>query len=170
MAAFRQPTWRPAWMCLRCSYSTTMRNDMKTAMKAKDKSRLDALRGLISDVTNAAKTSKPITTDSQMVGIIRKRIKNSESAVAEFQAAKRDDLTAQESAQLDVLNEYIRDLKGGREEDIIMTIQDVIGKMKTEKKTVNQGSVMKALVGLGGPLEESPADKSDVARLVGGMI
>lgn len=132
--------------------------------------RLDVIRALLSEVTNAAKTSKPVATDSQMIGIIRKRIKSSEAAVAESQAAKREDLTARESAQLAVLNEYIRDSENMGEEEITAAAQDVIGKMRTEKKEVNRGSVMKALVGPGGSLEDSTVDKAEIARLVGGMI
>lgn len=132
--------------------------------------RLDVLRGLISEVTNAAKTSKPVTTDSQMLSIIRKRVKSSENAAAEFKAANREDLRSREAAQADVLEEYIKDSNSLGDEDITMAIQEVVGKMRTEKLDVNRGSVMKALVGPGGRLDGQLVDNSDVARLVGGML
>ncbi len=132
--------------------------------------RLDVLRGLIAEVTNAAKTSKPVTTDSQMLSIIRKRVKSSESAATDFQAAKRDDLKAREVAQIAVLDEYIQDSNYMREEEVTTAIQEIVDRMKMENKEVNRGSVMKALVGPGGSLEGQTVDKSDVARLVGGLI
>ena len=132
--------------------------------------RLDVLRGLIAEVTNAAKTSKPVTTDSQMLSIIRKRVKSSESAATDFQAAKRDDLKAREVAQIAVLDEYIQDSNYMREEEVTTAIQEIVDRLKMENKEVNRGSVMKALVGPGGSLEGQTVDKSDVARLVGGLI
>ena len=105
-----------------------------------------------------------------MISIIRKRIKSSEAAANEFKAAKRQDLEAQESAQLAVLNEFLQDSKSLGEDDITTAAQMVIGRMRTEKQDVSRGSVMKALVGPGGSLEGQTVDKKEVARLIGGMI
>lgn len=134
-----------------------------------ERNRLDVLRGLISDVTNAAKTSKPITTDAQMLKIIQKRVKSSEAAVEEFQSAKRDDLKDREVAQIAILEAYI-DSDSMGEDDITRAIQDVIGKLRSEEKTVNQGSVMKSLVGPGGTLEDQLVDKQVIVKLVKGKL
>ena len=103
-----------------------------------------------------------------MLNIIRKRIKNSEAAVEEFQNANRDDLKGREVAQIAVLESYIGENDSMGEEDITREIQDVIGTLRTEEKTVNQGSVMKALVGPGGSLENQAVDNQAVAKLVKG--
>lgn len=105
-----------------------------------------------------------------MLNIIRKRVKSSEAAAEEFHTAKREDLRSREAAQAAMLQEYMQDSDSMREEDITAAIQDVVGTMRTEKKEVNRGSVMKALVGPGGTLDGQMVDKSDVARLVGGII
>lgn len=133
-----------------------------------DGCRLDVLRGLISDVTNAAKTSRPITTDTQMLNIIRKRVKSSEAAVEEFQNAKRDDLKTREVAQIAVLEAYIGESVSMGEDDITRSIQDVVGRLRSEEKTVSQGSVMKLLVGPGGILEDQAVDRQAVAKFVKG--
>lgn len=133
-----------------------------------DGCRLDILRGLISDVTNAAKTSRPITTDTQMLNIIRKRVKSSEAAVEEFQNAKRDDLKTREVAQIAVLEAYIGESVSMGEDDITRSIQDVVGRLRSEEKTVSQGSVMKLLVGPGGILEDQAVDRQAVAKFVKG--
>ena len=137
---------------------------------AQVENRLDVLRGLISDVTNAAKSSKPVTTDGQMLNVIRKRIKNSEAALEEFQNANRDDLKDREVAQIAVLESYIGDSDSMGEDDITRVIQDVVGRMRTEEKTVSQGSVMKSLVGPGGAIENQAVDRQVVARLVKGEL
>lgn len=132
--------------------------------------RLDVLRGLISEVTNAAKSLNSVNTDSQILAIIRKRVKSSEAAANEFRTAKREDLRARENVQIAVLKEYVKDSNSMGEKDITTAIQDVIGKMRLEEKEVNRGSVMKALVGPEGSLADRMVDKSEVSRLVGGMI
>lgn len=114
--------------------------------------------------------SKPITTDPQMLNIIRKRLKSSEAAAAEFEAADRQDLKDREVAQIAVLDEYVQDSNSLGEQAITAAIQDVIGKMRSEKKEVNRGTIMKALVGPGGSLEGQMVDKSDVAKLVGSNV
>lgn len=120
-------------------------------------------------MTNAAKTSKPIVTDSQMVNMIRRRVKSSEAATEEFENAKREDLKAREVTQIGVLQEYLPS-KSLSEEDLTTMIQDVIGRMRTEGKDVRLGSVMKALVAEGGGLDSQSVDMKDVSRLVNGMI
>ena len=103
-----------------------------------------------------------------MLKIIQKRVKSSAAAVEEFQAANRDDLKDREVAQIAVLEAYVGDTEALREEDITKVIQDVIGRMRSEEKTVNQGSVMKSLVGPDGMLEDEVVDRATVARLVKG--
>ena len=104
-----------------------------------------------------------------MLNIIRKRIKSSVAAAEEFSNAKREDLRSSEIAQITILEEYMPS-ETLNEEDIKSTIQNVIGMMRTEGKQISQGSVMKTLVAIGGPLDDQSVDKKDVARLVTGML
>ena len=103
-----------------------------------------------------------------MLSILRKRVKNSEAAVEEFNIAKRDDLKGREVAQIAVLEAYIGESDSIGEDDITRVIQDVIGRLRTEEKTVNQGTVMKSIVGPGGALEDQAVDRQVVAKLVKG--
>ena len=103
-----------------------------------------------------------------MLNIVRKRVKNSEAAVEEFQNAKRDDLKDRELSQIAVLEAYIGESNSMGEDDITRVIQDVIGRLRSEEKTVNQGTVMKSLVGPGGTLENQAVDRQVVAKLVNG--
>lgn len=86
----------------------------------------------------------------------------------EFQSANRDDLKGREVAQIAVLESYIGESNTPGEDEITRVIQDVIGRLRTEEKTVNQGSVMKSLVGPGGTLEDQAVDRQAVAKLVKG--
>ena len=105
-----------------------------------------------------------------MLNIVRKRVKNSEAAVEEFQNAKRDDLKDRELGQIAVLEAYIGESDSMREDDITRVIQDVIGRLRSEEKTVTQGTVMKSIVGPGGTLENQAVDRQVVAKLVKGEL
>ena len=88
--------------------------------------------------------------------------------MAEFQSANREDLKGREVAQIAVLESYLGESDSPGEDEITRVIQDVIGRLRTEEKTVNQGSVMKSLVGPGGTLEDQAVDRQIVAKLVKG--
>ena len=91
------------------------------------------------------------------------------AAVGNFDNAKREDLKSREMAQITVLQEYVPS-NTLKEEDLKTTIQDVIDVMRTENKHISQGSVMKTLVAVEGPLDGQLVDKKDVAKLVQGML
>ena len=68
--------------------------------------RLNVIRGLLAEVTNASKTSSPYTSDVHLMKLLRKRTEASKAAAHEFESAKRDDLRDKELAQVAVLEEY----------------------------------------------------------------
>ena len=133
-------------------------------------SRLDVLRGLIAETTNAAKTSTPVSTDSQMLRIIQKKIKSSREVIVQFEEAKRNDLKEKEHAQIQVLEDYIKSSGVMGEEDLITAVQQSIGTMRTEGQKTDKGSVLKHFLGPGGTLENQLVDKKEVARIVDGML
>ena len=130
--------------------------------------RLDVLRGIISEVTNAAKTSNPVTTDAQMASILRKKIKASQSALEEFKEANRTDLLERETKQKAFLQELLPNQMD--KEAVVATIHGVLGNLRVQGENASQGTVMKALLGPGGALEREILDTSEVARLVKGLI
>ncbi|KAL6797707.1 YjgF-like protein [Trichoderma sp. SZMC 28013] len=84
-----------------------LKGDLKTAMRARDAPRLSVLRAIMSANLNASKTTSPIRTDVQLVALIRKLQKSAQDAVADAQAAGRDDLVQKENEQISILDEYI---------------------------------------------------------------
>lgn len=80
--------------------------DLKTAMRAKATTRLSVLRSLLAATQNASKTSTPITTEPQLLALIRKNIKKSKAAALEFQENGREELWRQEMGEVKILQEY----------------------------------------------------------------
>lgn len=145
-----------------------LRSDLKTAMKEKDTTRLNVLRGLLAEVTNLAKTSNPVKTDMQLLSLLRKRAAAAKSASAEFQAAGRNDLVENEEKQAIVIEEYA----GGVETMGLDAIREAVGrvvedvKAAASGKVVNAGEVMKRLLAPGGALDGKPVEKAEVAKMV----
>ncbi|KAF2223740.1 Yqey-like protein-domain-containing protein [Elsinoe ampelina] len=144
-----------------------LRNDLKTAMRAKDTNRLNVVRGILNEVTNSSKTSSPIQTDMQLLSLLRKRAAASETARKEFKDAGRSDLIEKEDAQLHVLQEYAGGVETWNDEQIKEAVSTVIQDMKSssEKKIV-MGDVLKRLFAPGGDLDGKPVEKAKVSVAV----
>lgn len=161
----------------RCPYSSDapppapplllkLRGDLKTAMKAKDTSRLNVLRGILSDITNASKTATPAKTDLQIVSLLRKRAAASKQAAEEFQKAKREDLVGKEEEQVAIMEGYAGSVKMVDEEEIKAKVKNVRMEMDKEGTKVDKGSLIRKLIGPGGVFDGQPVEAKTVARMV----
>ncbi|KAK5798623.1 hypothetical protein VI817_004913 [Penicillium citrinum] len=137
-----------------------------TAMRAKDTSRLNVLRAVISEFNNSQKTASPIQTDIQLLSLLQKRATASKEAAKEFAAAERPDLKEKEEAQIAVLEEYASKVETLSVEEVGAIVNKEIAAIKEAGSKLNRGLVLKALFSPGGPLEGKPVARSDVAKLV----
>ncbi|KAJ5095059.1 hypothetical protein N7532_007350 [Penicillium argentinense] len=144
----------------------TLRTDLKTAMRAKDTSRLNVLRAVISEFNNSQKTASPIQTDIQLLSLLRKRASAARDAAKEFAEAERPDLKEKEEAQVAVLEEYASQVKTLAVEEVETIIANEITAIKEAGKKLDVGQVLKSLFAPGGALDGKPADRKEVAGLV----
>ncbi|PWY90697.1 GatB/YqeY domain-containing protein [Aspergillus heteromorphus CBS 117.55] len=163
--AVRQVRWNSTGPVLP-PLMATLRTDLKTAMRAKDKPRLNVLRALISETNNAAKTNSPIETDLQLLGLIKKRIALSQDAIKEFEAENRPDLTEGEQQHVTVLEEYGAQVQTMSLDDIKTIVSEEIAKVKESGEKPQMGSLLKSLFSSGGALDGKPAERAEVARIV----
>jgi uncharacterized protein YqeY len=80
---------------------------MKAAMRAKDASRLGAIRLLQAAIKQREVDERIVLDDAAIVGIVDKLIKQRKDSIAAFETAGRTDLVAKESAELAVLQAYL---------------------------------------------------------------
>lgn len=130
------------------------------------RSRLNVLRAIIAEATNAAKTSAPIKDNMQMLALLRKRRAASKSAAAEFLENKREDLSQKQEEEIAILDEYANQVKVMSEEETAKYVDEAISSIEGGEGKLNAGAVLKELLKTGGSLEGKPVDKSVVARLV----
>ena len=176
IGAFARPKApRLGFLCAQCRFESTapapplllkLRNDLKTAMRAKDTNRLNVVRGLLNEVANAGKTSTPIKSDLQLLSLLRKRVTAAQQASKEFEDAGRADLQERENAQISVLNEYAGEVETLGLDQIRDIVSRTIEDMKTSGSKMTMGDVSKRLLSPGGDFDGKSVEKSEVARMV----
>lgn len=91
------------------SLSAKLAEEMKTAMKAKDKERLEALRSIKSAVMLAL-TEKPKgseLSDDEELKILQRLQKQRKDSLEIYVQQKREDLAAEERSQLAVIEDFL---------------------------------------------------------------
>lgn len=135
-------------------------------MKAKDTNRLNVVRGILNEVTNAAKTNSPIKSDMQLLSLLRKRAAAAQSAGKEFEEAGRIDLKEKEEAQISILDEYSGNVQTTSIDEIRSIVCKAVEDMKSSGAKLAMGDVLKRLLAPGGDFEGKPVEKSEVAKVV----
>ncbi len=89
------------------SLKHTITEDMKTAMRAKDTARLGAIRLLLAAMKQREVDERIELTDTDVVTIIDKMIKQRRDSISQFEAAARQDLADVEKFEVGVLQTYM---------------------------------------------------------------
>ena len=84
-----------------------LNDDIKAAMRAKDKARLGLLRMLHSAIRNAEIDQGGELSESEQYAIVNKLIKQRRDSVEQYRQGGRDDLADNEAAEADILAEYL---------------------------------------------------------------
>ena len=89
------------------SLKDRIQDDMKTAMRAKDKERLGAIRLILAAIKQREVDERIELNDVQVLGVLEKMIKQRRESLAQFQSAGREDLAARESFEIEVIQSYL---------------------------------------------------------------
>jgi len=92
------------------SIADTVNEQMKTAMRAKDKERLAALRFIRAAIIEEQKTGKGDVTDDMIVALMRRMVKQRVDAAATYRQGEREDLAAKEEGEMKVIAEFLPQL------------------------------------------------------------
>lgn len=86
-------------------------DDIKTAMKAKDKVRLETVRSIKKVILDRETLVRPngqdALTPDQELEVLTQLAKQRKDSVEQYQKAGRDDLAAQEAQELAIIEEYL---------------------------------------------------------------
>jgi uncharacterized protein YqeY len=118
--------------------------DMKDAMRAKDSVKLEAIRFLQSAIKYKEVELRPnAITSEDVLGVVKKLVKQRKESIDQFQQASRQDLVEKEQAELKVLEAYLPQQM--TKEQIEVVVSQVIAALQA-KTIKDMGAVMKEVL------------------------
>jgi len=137
-------------------------NDMKEAMKSKDKESLSTLRLLKSAIDLYLvnnKLDRHNASDEIVIDVVSKQVKTHKESIEEFKKGNREDLVNNLQKEIDLLCKYLPEQLS--EEEIRKEIDAVFDKLKPTSMK-DMGNIMKEL----GPIFKGKADMKLVNTIV----
>lgn len=119
----------------------TINNHIKQAMLAKDKIRLETLRGIKKEFLEAvtAKGASGELTDEAAITILQRMVKQRKDSAEIYSNQGREDLAGDENAQLEIIQEYLPAQLSA--EELEAAIKEVIAQVGAESMK-DMGKVM----------------------------
>ena len=140
-----------------------IREDLKEALKLRDKGRASVLRMLLSEVKNTEIAQRKPLDDDKILDVINKEVKQHRESIEAFKRGNRDDLVAQEKAELSTLMRYLP--KQMSREEIKTAAQRVIEAAEV-KGIKAKGSIMAQLM----PQLKGKTDGKEVSEVVSELL
>ncbi len=81
--------------------------DVKSAMRARDTGRLNAIRLILAALKQKEVDERIELDDAAVLGVLDKMLKQRKDSIAQFEAAGRHDLAQQEQLEISVLQDYM---------------------------------------------------------------
>lgn len=117
-------------------------DDMKSAMRAKDKGLLGTIRLLLSAIKQKEVDERVTLSDADIMAVINAMIKQRKESAKQYQAGGREDLVAQEESEILVLSAYLPEPLS--EEEVSQILETVIAELGASSPK-DMGQVMAAL-------------------------
>ena len=134
-------------------------NDLKDAMRARDKKKLDALRLIAAAIKQIEVDERIDIDDARMLTILDKLAKQRNESISQFRAAGRDELVAQEEFELALINQYLPEPLS--DEEVASLVETAMLTVGAEKMS-DMGKVMAELK----PQLQGRADMSKVSAMI----
>ena len=124
------------------SIKERLSNDIKDAMRAKDKNLLTTLRLITAAIKQIEVDERIEVSEERMLVILDKMTKQRKESISQFEKASRDDLIAQEQYELEILAKYMPEPLSAAE--VEQLVHDAIASTGAEKMA-DMGKVMNHL-------------------------
>ena len=138
---------------------TQLQTDMKSSMKSGDKSRLGVIRLMLSAIKQVEVDERIELDNDRITAVLDKMAKQRRESIAQFDKAGRDDLSAVEKAELEIIQEYLPEALSAEEIDALI-----------EKSISTTGAAsikdMGKVMGMLKPQLQGRADMGQVSQLI----
>lgn len=114
-------------------------NDMKKAMKEKDKARLSVIRMTRSEIKNKEIETGDELDDQGVISVIAKQVKQIRDSLADFEKSGKKDVMDKLHQEIEILEEYLPEQL--TEEEVDQLVEEVIAETGAENIS-DMGKVM----------------------------
>jgi len=136
-----------------------IKDDMKAAMRAKEKARLATIRLALAAIKQKEVDDRSIPDDDQVLAILEKMVKQRRDSIEQFERAERQELADIEKAEIVILQEYLPEQMDTAELEAV--IAEIISSVSATGPQ-DMGKVMGALK----PRIQGRADMGQASQLV----
>ncbi|MBE9527320.1 MAG: GatB/YqeY domain-containing protein [Proteobacteria bacterium] len=136
-----------------------LQDEMKNAMRAKEKERLLVIRGVLAAIKQREIDERIELDDTQVLLVLDKLVKQRRDSEQQFRDAQRADLADKEAAEMKVLQEFLPTAL--TEAEITQMIDDAVSTSGAESMK-DMGKVM----GIIKPKAQGRADMSQISSLI----
>jgi len=141
------------------SLKSRIQEEMKIAMRAREKERVGTTRLIMSEIKQIEVDQRIELDDSQVIAVLDKMLKQRRDSISQFEKAERDDLVAKERAEVEIIQTFLPAQL--TEAEIIDLIRAAVTKTGAESAR-DMGKVMGVLK----PQLQGRADMKAVSGLV----
>lgn len=135
---------------------------VKDAMRARNTERLSTLRFLVAAVKQKEVDDRRELSDEEVTAIIEKQVKQRRESIAAFEQAGRLETAAQETAELDVLREFLP--QPASPEEVDAAVDAALAEVAA--LGLSGGAAMGKVMAILKPALAGKADMSEVSRQV----
>jgi len=137
--------------------------DMKTAMRAKDKDRLGVIRLILAAIKQQEVDTRISLDDTAVLAVLDKMLKQRRDSITQYQAAGRDDLAQKEQFEVGVIQGYMPEALS--EDALEQLIKDAIA-VSGAQSMKDMGKLMNELR----PKVQGRADMGQVSQKVKALL
>ena len=140
-----------------------VQEEMKAAMRAKDKQRLGAIRLILTEIKRIEVDERINPDDARLISVMDKMCKQRRDSIQQYENAGRAELVAQEVAEITVIQEFLPNQFSPAE--LTQMIDDAIASTSAES-IKDMGKVMGSLK----PKLQGRADMGEVSKQIKAVL
>ncbi len=146
------------------SLKLSITEEMKKALKAKDRQRTSVLRFILSSIKNKEIELKRELKDEEVVGVLASLAKQRKEAIEQFRKGSREDLASKEEGELRIITSFMPPPL--TEEEIERVVKECIERLGAKGRG-DMGRVMREVMSEVKGRAEGKVVKEVVERLLG---
>jgi len=140
-----------------------LNDDLKQALRGGDSLRCSVIRMLLSAMNYSEIAKQATLTDSDILGVIAKEIKQRKESIEAYKSANRPELAAKEETEMAILKSYLPEQMS--RDEIVSLVKKIIAEVGAQSSR-DKNKVMPRLM----PMVKGKADGQEVNAVVNELL